>query len=92
MEVERKPVLAYSIKIRDKGYVNIALFPSDVVEHGSFLKVEMFDGERHIGLFVNKKEASFLAQMLQMLVDEGCKLDYEFLKKKYPNQVTWHIR
>jgi hypothetical protein len=52
----------------------------------------MYNGKEHVGLFLDKKEASFLAQMLQMLVDEGCKLDYEFLKKKYPEQSSWHIR
>ena len=92
MKVERKPVLAYSLKVHGEGYVNIALFESKVPEHGSFLKLEVFDGEGRVGLYLKKMEASFLAQMIQMLVDEGCKLDYGFLKKKYPEQVTWHIR
>lgn len=90
--MSQKPVYAYSIKLGEEKYVDVALFPSKEAEAGSFIKLILFDRGKRMGLFLKKDKAALLTHLLQLLIHEGSKSDYEKLKRKYPGQRSWHIR
>ena len=86
------PVESYSVKLRKGRYIDSFLYRSDEPEKGRFIKLRLFkDGERS-SVFLKKDKASFLCMQLQFLIQKGLELDMAELKKKYPDQETWHIK
>jgi hypothetical protein len=86
------PIESYSLKLHDGRYIDLFWYKSDKPEEGSFIKLRLFiDGERS-EVYMKKDKASFLCTQLQFLIQKGLELDMEELKKKYPDQKTWHIK
>ena len=86
------PIESYSIKLRKGRYIDLFLYRSDKPEKGSFIKLMLFKDGKRSSVFLRKDTASFLCMQLQFLIQKGLELDMEELKKKYPDQKTWHIR
>lgn len=87
-----KPIESYSVKLRKGEYIDLFLYKSDEPEKGSFIKLRLFKAGKRSSVFMKKDTASFLCMQLQFLVQKGLELDMEELKKKYPDQETWHIK
>jgi len=87
-----KPIESYSVKLQKGRYIDLFLYKSDKPEEGSFIKLRLFKNGKRSSVFLKKDTASFLCMQLQFLIQKGLELDMEELKKKYPDQETWHIR
>lgn len=86
------PVESYSIKLRKGRYIDLFLYRSDQPEKGSFIKLALFKDGKRSSIYLKKNKASFLCMQLQFLIQRGLELDMAELKKKYPDQKTWHIK
>lgn len=86
------PVESYSLRLRKGEYIDLKLFKADEPEKGSFIKLEFYKSGKRSSVYLKKDKASFLCVQLQFLVQKGLEIDMEELKKKYPDQKTWHIR
>lgn len=87
-----KPIESYSVKLRKGSYIDLFLYKSDKPETGSFIKLELFKNRKRSSIYLKKDKASFLCMQLQFLIQKGLELDMAELKKKYPDQRTWHVR
>jgi len=87
-----KPIESYSVKLQKGEYIDLFLYKADKPEKGSFIKLMLFKDGKRSSVFLRKDTASFLCMQLQFLIQKGLELDMEELKKKYPDQKTWHIR
>ena len=87
-----QPVESYSLKLGRSRYIDLFLYKSDEPEKGSFIKLRLFKKGKRSAVFMRKEQASFLCMQLQFLIQKGSELDMAELKKKYPDQETWHIR
>ena len=85
------PVERYSVKLRKVTYIDLFLYGSDEPEKGSFIKLTLYKNGKRSSVFLKKDKASFLCTQLQFLIQKGLELDMKELKKKYPEQKTWHI-
>jgi len=83
------------IGIRVKEKVRVDLFlkegVSDKDSHATYITLCICEGRKRTPIHLNKPKAAQLSLMLNQLVAEGSNVDYERLRKKYPNQDTWHI-
>ena len=86
------PVESYSVKVAKGQYIDLFLHRSDKPEKGSFIKLTLFKNGKRSNVFLKKDTASFMCMQLQFLIQKGSELDMEELKKKYPDQKTWHIK
>ncbi|MDH5733053.1 MAG: hypothetical protein OEY88_04635 [Candidatus Bathyarchaeota archaeon] len=87
-----EPVESYSVKLRKGMYIDLFLHSSDEPEKGSFIKMTLYKNGKRSSVFLKKDKASFLCMQLQFMIQKGLELDMEELKKKYPEQKTWHIK
>ena len=87
-----KPIESYSVKLQKGEYIDLFLYKSDEPEKGSFLKLMLFKDGKRSSVYLKKDKASFLCTQLQFLIQKGLELDMAELKKKYPDQKTWHVK
>lgn len=72
--------------------VLLVMFSDSARAKGSFIKSELFKNGKRSNVYLKKDKGSFLCMQLHFLIQKGLELDMAELKKKYPEQKTWHIR
>jgi hypothetical protein len=90
---ENRVLKRFGIKIRDKEFVNLFLKEGlfEDSNHATYLTLGIHKDGSIIPVNMNKQIASQLSLMISQLVAEGNNIDYEKLKKKYPNQESYHF-
>jgi hypothetical protein len=83
----------FSIKIKEKTYLDLFLKEGkfENTNHATYVSLRIYKEGGITPIDLNKAKASQLSLMISQLVAEGNNADYEKLKKKYPNQQSWHI-
>lgn len=93
-ELEESRVLKrFGIKIKEKVFVNLFLKEGlfERSNHATYITLGIYKDGVQIPINMNKQMASQLSLLLSQLVAEGNNADYEKLKKKYPNQESYHF-
>jgi hypothetical protein len=90
---ENRVLKRFGIKIKDKVFVNLFLKEGlfEKTNHATYITLGIYKDGVKIPINMNKQMASQLSLLLSQLVAEGNNADYEKLKKKYPNQESYHF-
>lgn len=90
---EKKILKSIGIKVKEKTLVELFLKEgvSENTNHATYITLSIHKDGSNTPINLDKAKASHLSLMLGQLVAEGNNIDYERLKKKYPDQESWHI-
>ena len=82
-----------AIKVKHGEYIEIFLRKGTLESnnHASYISLILYLNGKKYPINMNKALASQLCIMLQQLIIEGNNIDYEVLRKIYPDQKSWHI-
>lgn len=82
-----------AIKVKHGEYIEIFLRKGTLESnnHATYISLTVYLNGKKYMVNLNKEHASHLCIMLQQLVIEGNNIDYEALKRIYPDQNSWHI-
>jgi hypothetical protein len=83
----------FSVKIKERVFVDLFLKEGlfEKTNHATYITLGIYKDGVKIPINMNKGMASQLSLLLSQLVAEGNNADYEKLKKKYPNQESYHF-
>jgi uncharacterized protein involved in tellurium resistance len=84
---------SFSVKIKDKVFVDLFLKEGvfEKTNYATYITLGVYKEGTKIPINMDKGEASQLSLLLSQLVAEGNNADYEKLKKKYPEQESYHF-
>jgi hypothetical protein len=90
---ESRVLKRFSVKIKDKVFVDIFLKEGifERTNRATYITLGIYKEGVKIPINMNKGMASQLSLLLSQLVAEGNNADYEKLKKKYPDQESYHF-
>jgi hypothetical protein len=94
MKQDDKRILkGIGIRVKDGVFVDLFLKEgfSEKTNYATYLTLSIYKDGKRTPIHLTKPKAAQLSLMLNQLVAEGSNIDYEKLRKKYPNQDTWHI-
>jgi hypothetical protein len=82
-----------AIKVKHGEYIEIFLRKGTLESnnHASYISLILFLNGKKYTINLNKEKAAHLSLILNQLVMEGNNIDYEVLRKIYPDQKSWHI-
>jgi hypothetical protein len=82
-----------AIKIKHGEYIEVFLRKGTLESnnHATYLDLAVFLNGKRYSVNITKAQASQLTIILLQLIMEGNNIDYEVLKRIYPDQKSWHI-
>jgi predicted DNA-binding antitoxin AbrB/MazE fold protein len=92
--IEEKGILKkFAIKIKNGEYIELFLRKGTNPKnnYATYISLSLILNKKKHVINLNKGRASQLAVMLNQLIMEGNNIDYETLRKIYPEQKSWHI-
>ena len=92
-QAEGKELKSVGIKVKEGSYVDLILKEGffEKSNRATYIILKIVKEGMSVAVNLDKQKASRLSLLLNQLVMDGTDRDLERLKKKYPNQKTYHI-